>query len=144
MIRLIVNSSTYRQSSRHRPELAETDPRNKMLYRQNRFRVEAEIVRDVALAASGLLCDKVGGPSVFPPMPADVAALSYADNFKWKTSQGEDRYRRGMYTFFKRTAPHPNLVAFDCPDANTAALSRRTSNTPPGSPPLALSSTWMK
>ncbi len=130
MIRLIVGSSTYRQSSRHRPELAETDPLNKMLYRQNRFRVEAEIVRDLALAASGLLSRKIGGPSVFPPMPADVAALSYASNFKWDTSKGEDRYRRGMYTFFKRTAPHPNLITFDCPDANTAALSRRTSNTP--------------
>jgi mono/diheme cytochrome c family protein len=130
MIRLIVTSATYRQSSRHRPELAERDPQNRLLARQNRFRVEAEIVRDIALEAAGLLSKKVGGPSVFPPMPPDVAALSYAGNFKWKTSPGEDRYRRGMYTFFKRTAPHPNLTTFDCPDSNTTAVQRRTSNTP--------------
>jgi len=82
------------------------------------------------LAASGLLTRKIGGPSVYPPMPADVAALSYANNFKWTTSQGDDRYRRGMYTFFKRTSPHPNLIAFDCPDANTTNVQRWASNTP--------------
>ena len=100
------------------------------MHRQNRLRVEGEITRDLTLAASGLLCAKVGGPSVFPPMPADVAALSYANNFKWIPSQGEDRYRRGMYTFFKRTAPHPNLMTFDCPDSNATAISRGSSNTP--------------
>jgi mono/diheme cytochrome c family protein len=130
MIKLIVTSATYRQSSRHRPELEEIDPQNRLLARQNRFRVEAEIVRDVYLEAAGLLSKKIGGPSVFPPMPPDVAALSYAGNFKWKTSPGEDRYRRGMYTFFKRTAPHPNLTTFDCPDSNTTSVQRRTSNTP--------------
>jgi hypothetical protein len=82
------------------------------------------------LSASGLLCDKLGGPSVFPPLPPDIAELSYANNFKWKNSDGEDRYRRGMYTFFKRTAPHPNLTTFDCPDSNTTTLARRASNTP--------------
>ncbi len=92
--------------------------------------MEGEIVRDLTLSVAGLLSDKIGGPSVFPPMPADVAALSYANNFKWKDSKGEDRYRRGMYTFFKRTAPHPNLTTFDCPDANTTAVERRVSNTP--------------
>lgn len=130
LIRRIVSSATYRQSSHHRPELADADPTNRLLYRQNRFRVEAEIVRDLTLAASGLLSRKIGGPSVFPPMPPDVAALSYANNFRWKLSPGEDRYRRGMYTFFKRTAPHPNLVAFDCPDSNTTCVERRRSNTP--------------
>ena len=130
MIKLIVSSATYRQSSRHRPELADTDPLNNSLSRQNRFRVEAEIVRDLYLAASGLLTRKIGGPSVYPPMPADVAALSYANNFNWTTSQGDDRYRRGMYTFFKRTSPHPNLIAFDCPDANTTNVQRWASNTP--------------
>ena len=100
-------------------ELAEVDPLNDLFHRQNRFRVEGEIVRDLALAAAGCCRDKVGGPSVFPPLPPDVAELSYANNFKWKTSTGEDRYRRGMYTFFKRTAPHPNLTTFDCPDSNT-------------------------
>ena len=106
------------------------DPQNRLLHRQNRFRVEAEIIRDVSLAASGLLSRKIGGPSVFPPMAADVAALSYANNFRWNTSTGPDRYRRGMYTFFKRTSPYPNLVTFDCPDGNTATISRSTSNTP--------------
>ena len=130
MIRLIVNSATYRQSSAHRPELADVDPQNYLLSRQNRVRVEAEIIRDVSLAVAGLLSDKIGGPSVFPPLPPDVAALSYANNFKWNTSKGEDAYRRGMYTFFKRTAPHPNLNTFDCPDSNTTCVERRSSNTP--------------
>lgn len=130
LIRRIVLSATYRQSSAHRPELLEVDAENRLLARQNRVRVEGEIVRDVTLAAAGLLSKKVGGPSVFPPMPADVAALSYANNFKWTTSTGEDRYRRGMYTFFKRTAPHPSLITFDCPDANATATERPVSNTP--------------
>jgi mono/diheme cytochrome c family protein len=130
MIRLIVASATYRQSSAVRPELAEVDPANDLFSRQNRFRVEAEIVRDLTLAVAGLLSDKIGGPSVFPPMPADIAALSYANNFKWDASSGEDRYRRGMYTFFKRTAPYPNLTTFDCPDSNTTCVERRASNTP--------------
>jgi hypothetical protein len=92
--------------------------------------VEGEIVRDLALAASGLLSPKIGGESVFPPMPADIAALSYAGNFSWKTSTGADRYRRGLYTFFKRTAPHPDLTTFDCPDANLTNVKRTVSNTP--------------
>ncbi|MBD3672879.1 MAG: DUF1549 domain-containing protein [Planctomycetaceae bacterium] len=130
LIRLIVNSATYRQSSRYRPELQEIDPTNLLLARQNRLRAEAEIVRDLHLAASGLLSEKVGGPSVFPPLPPGVAELSYANNFRWNVSQGEDKYRRGMYTFFKRTAPHPNLISFDCPDSNTTRLERASSNTP--------------
>ena len=130
MIRLIVNSATYRQSSAHRPKMVAHDPSNLLLHRQNRFRVEAEIIRDLNLAASGLLARKVGGPSVFPPLPSGVAALSYANNFKWATSKGEDRYRRGLYTFFKRTSPHPNLITFDCPDSNVTCVKRTRSNTP--------------
>jgi mono/diheme cytochrome c family protein len=130
MIRLVVTSATYRQASKSRADLGELDPANDWLGRQNRFRVEAEIVRDLSLAASGLLSEKIGGPSVFPPLPPDIAELSYAGNFKWTTSPGEDRYRRGMYTFFKRTAPHPNLTTFDCPDSNTVCIERQTSNTP--------------
>jgi hypothetical protein len=130
LIRMIVTSAAYQQSSQHRPELADIDPQNDLFHRQNRFRVEAEIVRDICLAASGLLSQKIGGPSVFPPMPPDIAALSYAGNFQWNNSEGDDRYRRGMYTFFKRTAPHPNLMTFDCPDANTTSVQRSTSNTP--------------
>jgi hypothetical protein len=146
LLKWIMMSATYRQSSastlswngsasvpRSSDELARLqrlDPRNEWLWRQNRIRVEGEIVRDLHLAASGLLSHKVGGPSVFPPMPADVADLSYANNFKWATSAGEDRYRRGMYTFFKRTAPYPDLTTFDCPDANLANVKRTVSNTP--------------
>jgi hypothetical protein len=130
LIKTIVMSATYRQSSYHRPELQSVDPTNRLLARQNRLRVEAEVVRDLYLAVSGLLSGKVGGPSVFPPLPSGVADLSYNNNFKWKTSDGEDRYRRGMYTFFKRTSPHPTLISFDCPDSNTSRLERDASNTP--------------
>jgi mono/diheme cytochrome c family protein len=143
LIKTIVMSHTYRRSSAHRSELADIDPENRLLYRQNRFRVEAEIVRDLSLAASGLLDRRLGGPSVFPPLPPGIAELSYAGNFKWgnsdwnsrpdrphQTPPKDDVHRRGLYTFFKRTAAHPNLVTFDCPDANTTCVERRTSNTP--------------
>ncbi|MBJ7391700.1 MAG: DUF1553 domain-containing protein, partial [Chthoniobacterales bacterium] len=130
LLTAILNSDTYRQSSATRPELADADPLNKLLARQNRLRVEGEVVRDLHLAASGLLSRKIGGPSVFPPMPPEIASLSYAGNFRWNESTGEDRYRRGMYTFFKRTSPYPDLVTFDCPDANVANVRRSVSNTP--------------
>jgi hypothetical protein len=129
-LKTILMSATYRQASTHRPELAEVDPLNTLLARQNRLRVEAEIVRDLALQVGGLLSAKIGGPSVYPPMPADLAKLSYANNFSWSESTGEDRYRRGMYTFFKRTIPHPTLMTFDCPDANLTCVIRSVSNTP--------------
>ena len=142
-IKSIVLSQTYRQSSVHRSELSAADPQNMLLARQNRFRMEAEIIRDLYLAASGLLERRIGGPSVFPPLPPGIAELSYANNFKWGNSEWNSRpdrphgvapkddiYRRGMYTFFKRTAAHPNLVTFDCPDSNTTCVSRNTSNTP--------------
>ena len=130
LIKTILMSATYRQASYHRNELRERDPTNLLLARQNRVRVSGEVVRDLYLAVSGLLKGKVGGPSVFPPLPAGVAELSYANNFKWKTSVGDDAYRRGMYTFFKRTSPDPTLISFDCPDANTTRLQRDISNTP--------------
>jgi hypothetical protein len=136
LIKTIVMSSTYRQSSR----IPNQDPldtdlpgnplSNRLLGRQNRFRVDAEIVRDLYLSASGLLSAKIGGPSVFPPLPVGIAELSFGNSFSWETSSGEDRYRRGMYTFFKRTSPHPNLLTFDCPDANTTNVQRPQSNTP--------------
>ena len=130
LIKTIIMSRSYRQASAHRPELISLDANNRLLHRQNRPRVEAEIVRDLHLSVSGLLSKKIGGESVFPPIPADVAAQSYASSFKWKTSSGSDRYRRGMYTFFKRTAPDPNLLTFDCPDSNLTVISRSSSNTP--------------
>lgn len=129
MHRLIVTSATYRQSSHQRPDLAEIDPLNKLLARQTRLRVEAEIVRDLALAASGLLDDRIGGPSVYPPQPAGVYAFTQRAA-AWPTSQGADRYRRGLYTFFMRSAPYPMLSTFDTPDFSTTCTRRASSNTP--------------
>ncbi len=129
-IKTILMSNTYRQASTHRPELVQRDPLNQWLSRQNRIRVEAELVRDLSLQVAGLLSPKIGGPSVFPPMPPELAKLSYANNFSWTDSKGEDRYRRGLYTFFKRTIPHPTLITFDCPDANLTCVNRSVSNTP--------------
>lgn len=128
--RLIVTSATYRQSSRSRPELAERNPYNTWLSHQNRIRVEAEIVRDQALTVSGLIKHKIGGRSVNPPQPAGIASLGYANSVKWPTSKGDDRYRRGLYTFFQRTVPYPMLIAFDSPDSNLSCTRRERSNTP--------------
>ena len=105
LIRQIVSSATYRQSSQQRRELAALDPQNRLLARQNRFRVEAEIVRDLHLAAGGLLDRRIGGPSVFPPLGAEFVKITFRSQLPWKTSPGGDRYRRGMYTFFKRSRP---------------------------------------
>ena len=130
MIRLIVTSATYRQSSRHRPELRQVDPLNALWHRQNRFRVEAEIVRDLHLDAAGLLTREIGGPGIYPPLSREVAKLSFRSNYVWTVSTGGDLYRRGMYVFYKRTLPHPNLDTFDCPDSTTALMRREISNTP--------------
>jgi len=130
LIKRIVMSATYRQSSHRREDLLAIDPQNRLLACQNRLRVEGEIIRDVSLDSAGLLVRKIGGPSVFPSLPPGIAELSYAGNFKWTLSNDTDRYRRGMYTFFKRTAPHPNLITFDCPDANLTCVDRNKSNTP--------------
>ncbi len=127
--RLILNSATYRQSSQLRPDLAEVDPLNKLLGRQSRLRVEAEIVRDLGLSVSGLLSDKIGGPSVHPPQPEDVFAFTQIRR-PWPVSTGSDRYRRGMYTFFMRSAPYPMLTTFDTPVFNVACTFRQRSNTP--------------
>lgn len=130
LIRLICLSATYRQASQQTELGREIDPQNQWLSRQNRLRVEGEIVRDISLDVAGLLSPNIGGPSVFPSLPPGVAELSYEGNFKWTVSSGADQHRRGMYTFFKRTSPHPNLITFDCPDANTACVNRNASNTP--------------
>ena len=129
MHRLIVHSATYKQSSNHRTDLREIDPTNKLLARQSRVRVDAEIVRDLALSASGLLSEKIGGKPVFPPQPPGVYAFTQR-KMAWTVSKGEDRYRRGMYTFFRRSAPYPMLTTFDTPKFNTACTSRNISNTP--------------
>jgi mono/diheme cytochrome c family protein len=127
--RLILNSAVYRQSSKITPKLLEADPYNRWLARAPRIRVESEIVRDVALAASGLLSEKIGGPSVFPPLPAGVMDLAYG-GFKWENATGEDRYRRGMYTFWKRTVPYPSMLIFDSPNGDFSCPRRVRSNTP--------------
>jgi hypothetical protein len=127
--RLIVTSATYRQSSRTRPELRDIDARNVLLARQNRLRLDAEIVRDVTLAASGLLNPAIGGPSVFPLQPKGVYSLTQVPK-NWEASLGPDRWRRGMYTYFWRSAPHPSLTVFDAPDATVTCSRRNRSNTP--------------
>ena len=127
--KLIVTSATYRQSSKARPDLQTIDPRNRLLARQIRLRLEAEIVRDVGLKASGLLSEKIGGPSVFPPQPDGVYSFTQIQR-EWKPSVGLDRYRRGMYTHFWRSAPHPALIVFDAPDSTTTCTRRNRSNTP--------------
>ncbi len=127
--RLIVTSATYRQSSRTRSDLEAADPTNQLLGRQNRIRLDAEIIRDVALTASGKLNPTVGGPSVFPPQPDGVMNLGQVRR-EWKESQGAERYRRGMYTFYWRATPHPALAVFDSPDAFSTCTRRLRSNTP--------------
>jgi hypothetical protein len=129
MHRLIVLSATYRQGSRVTPELRERDPYNRLLARGPRFRVEAEMVRDIALAASGLLSGKVGGPSVFPVQPEGIWDNPYSDD-RWETSEGEDRYRRALYTFTRRTAPYPGLTVFDAPSREFCTARRVRTNTP--------------
>jgi hypothetical protein len=125
-----VNSATYQESSHARPELAESDPQNQLLARQNRIRLDAEIIRDLALATSGLLDPTIGGPSVFPYQPAGIMA-GRADDRQWKESDGRGRYRRGMYTHFWRLTPHPYFRLFDAPDATESCTRRARTNTPP-------------
>lgn len=127
--RLIVTSATYQQSSKARPDLAEKDALNLLLARQNRQRVEAEIVRDAALSASGLLTDAIGGPSVRPPQPEGVYAFTQVGK-KWTADTGPNRYRRALYTLFYRSAPYPLLTTFDSPDFQTVCTRRTRSNTP--------------
>ncbi|MEP6672919.1 MAG: DUF1549 and DUF1553 domain-containing protein, partial [Chthoniobacter sp.] len=130
LIKEIVLSQTYRQSSSWRSDLAQRDPLNSLLARQGRFRLEAEAVRDVNLAVSGLLNSKIGGPSIKPPLPPDLAALSYAGGLKWTESPAAEQYRRGLYIHFQRTVPFPMLVTFDAPESNVACTRRERSNTP--------------
>ncbi len=127
----IVMSNTYRQSSKVSEALYARDPYNRLLARGSRLRVDAEIVRDIALAASGLLNPKVGGPSVFPPAPEFLfqAPASYGPK-NWFEAKGADRYRRGLYTFRFRSVPYPMLQAFDAPNGDTSCVRRDRSNTP--------------
>lgn len=130
LLRTIVTSAAYRQSSNARRDLKDIDPGNTLLARQSRVRLPAESIRDAALAASGLLNDRIGGPSVKPPQPEGIAELVYAGSAKWVADEGPGRYRRGLYVHFQRTAPYPMLMNFDAPDSNVACSRRRRSNSP--------------
>ena len=129
MHRMILNSATYRQSSVYRADAAAADPSNRLLARQNRIRLEAEVIRDAALSASGLLAPVIGGPSVYPPQPAGAGQFTQVDR-NWKADEGPNRFRRGMYTYFIRSAAHPGLMLFDAPIAQESVTRRNRSNTP--------------
>jgi mono/diheme cytochrome c family protein len=128
IIRLIVTSATYRQSSSHREDLVEIDPLNRLLARQNRLRLEAEVLRDAALTTSGLLTRSIGGESIRPPLPGDV--FDVGRSVKWEVSKGQERYRRGLYILTMRSILYPMLTTFDAPDAADACVRRERSNTP--------------
>jgi hypothetical protein len=129
--RLIVTSATYKQASKLTLELRDRDPTNKLLARGPRFRVDAEVVRDVALSVSGLLNDRVGGPPVYPPIPAfmTLPPASYGPK-TWPESTGPDRYRRSLYVFKFRSVPYPALQAFDAPTGDFSCVKRPRSNSP--------------
>jgi hypothetical protein len=134
MQRLIVTSATYRQASSITPELLEKDPENRLLARGPRFRLPAEMVRDGELYMSGLLKEQIGGPSVNPYQPAGVwEEIAYGDGFTsqtYKQDHGDALYRRSMYTFWKRTAPPPEMMTFDAPDREKCSARRTITNTP--------------
>ncbi|GIV08846.1 MAG: hypothetical protein KatS3mg019_0937 [Fimbriimonadales bacterium] len=127
--RLIVTSATYRQSARATPDLLQRDPENALYARAPRYRLEAELIRDNALAIGGLLSRKIGGPSVFPYQPEGVWDIPFNAD-RWVMSAGEDRYRRGIYTFWRRSAPYPAFVAFDANSREVCTVSRPRTNTP--------------
>jgi hypothetical protein len=129
MVRLIVTSATYRQQSNVPADLQQRDPYNRLLARGPRFRMEAELVRDNALAVAGLLSPKVGGPSVMPYQPDGIWDIPYSGD-KWATSPGEDRHRRGLYTFWRRSAPYPSFMSFDAPSREFCTIRRVRTNTP--------------
>ncbi|GIX03610.1 MAG: chromosome segregation protein [Planctomycetaceae bacterium] len=128
-LRLIVTSATYRQSSRHRADLVERDPLNRWLGRQVRLRLEAEMIRDAALTAAGLLTQELYGPPIMPPQPDGVYAFTQVAK-KWNTSTGKERFRRGLYIHLWRSSLYPGLTVFDFPEANVTCTRRNRSNTP--------------
>ncbi|MFM7819125.1 MAG: DUF1553 domain-containing protein [Verrucomicrobiota bacterium] len=130
LIRLIVTSATYRQSSVTTPDPLEKDPLNTLYSRASRRRLDAEMVRDQALALSGLLSRKVGGPSVYPAQPDGLWRAAFNGERSWTTSEGEDRYRRGIYTFWRRTIPYPSMATFDAPSRENCTVRRQPTNTP--------------
>jgi len=129
LLRQIVTSTTYQQASTVTPDLLNRDPRNRLLARGPRFRLSAEQIRDQALAVSGLLSDKLFGPSVMPPQPEGLWQNPYS-SADWETSYGQDRYRRGLYTFWRRTVPYPAMITFDSPSREFCVSRRVRTNTP--------------
>ncbi|QOV91094.1 DUF1553 domain-containing protein [Humisphaera borealis] len=130
LMRLIVTSQTYRQSAKVDPELLEKDPGNRLLARMPRQRLEAEMVRDQALAVSGLLSTKMFGPSVYPPQPEGMWQAAFNGERTYPTSKGEDRYRRGVYVFWRRTVPYPSMQTFDAPSREVCTIRRIHTSTP--------------
>jgi hypothetical protein len=129
LLRQIVLSATYRQASKVSPALEERDPANRLLARGPRFRMEAEMLRDSALASAGLLSLKIGGPSVFPVQPEGIWVMPYNGD-TWKLSDGDDRYRRGLYTFWRRTSPYPSFLSFDASSREYCTVRRIRTTTP--------------
>jgi hypothetical protein len=129
-VKLLVTSATYKQSSKVTPEAAERDPDNRLLARGPRFRLSAEMVRDQALAVSGLLSPKMFGPSVRPPRPSMGLSAAFGGGLDWQTSNGEDRFRRALYTEWRRTSPYPSMSTFDAPNREVCTLKRSRTNTP--------------
>jgi hypothetical protein len=130
LVKMMVTSASYRQSSVARESLRQRDPGNVLLARQGRFRLDAEMVRDNALAVSGLLVRKIGGPSVKPYQPAGYWAYLNFPRREYYPDKGADQYRRGLYTYCQRTFPHPSLIAFDAPSREECTVDRPRSNTP--------------
>ena len=129
-LRLLATSATYRQSSRVSEEMAASDPDNRLLARGPRLRLSAEAIRDQALAASGLLSSKMGGPPVRPPQPSSGLSAAFGGKIDWEPSTGEDRYRRGLYTTWRRSNPYPSMTTFDAPNREFCTLKRTRTNTP--------------
>ena len=129
LLKTIALSRTYRQSSSISPESLTADPTNRLFGRGPRFRLSAEVVRDQSLTASGLLTRKIGGPSVMPPQPPGVWKSTYSGE-KWKNATGPDRYRRALYTYLKRTSPHPAMITFDAGSGEVCQIRRIRTNTP--------------
>lgn len=129
-LKLLVTSAAYRQSSKVSEDLAERDPENRLLARGPRFRMSAEAIRDQALALGSLLSQKIYGPSVKPPQPSSGLSAAFGSSVDWKTSEGEDRFRRGLYTEWRRTSPYPSMTTFDAPNREVCTVRRTRTNTP--------------
>ncbi|GIX04483.1 MAG: hypothetical protein KatS3mg114_0352 [Planctomycetaceae bacterium] len=134
---MIVTSATYRQASQVTPEALQRDPQNRWLARAPRLRLDAEQIRDSVLHVAGLLSDKMFGPSVFPPQPPNITTEGAYGQLAWNVSPGEDRYRRGLYTFSKRTAPYAMFQTFDAPSGEACIPRREVFEHPFASPDFA-------